>query len=685
MQGSDVMQEITVELRRDHLESMAKVKKPILGVAELIWNGLDADAEKVEVHLLRNGLSGLDVISVTDNGNGMPHDEAIQAFRGLGGSWKKGTGRTKKHNRFLHGKYGKGRFRAFALGTVVRWDTRYRENGCVCRYTIEGKREKLGSFLVGSPVRSNETRTGTTVEVVGIEKNFTTLDRDQAVPYLTEQFALYLMQYPDVLVLYDGERIDPATIHDRTRSYDFAVSVKDGDDETEVPIEMTLIEWKQQLGRGIYLCDENGFTLEQCKAGIHAPGYSFSVYLKSEYFRRLEEDGNVLVLEELDPFCDAALRKAKDLLRDHFRERTAEKAGHLVEEWKKQQVYPYEGEPTDIVARTERQVFDILALNLAEFSPTFGESDVRDKRITFELLRHAVESNPSLVRRILVKFLGLPEEKKEELAQLLERTSLEAIITASKVVADRLDFLRGLQVLLFDAKSRKDFLERRQLHRILAQATWLFGEQFNLTADDENLREVLVKHQALLGDDDKEFFDPVIREDGREGIVDLVLSRSVPMPDRNEHFHLVIELKRPKVPIGDKEISQINSYANAVCGDERFDSARTKWVFLAVSDELTDTARRMANQSNRPPGIVYDYEGGRVTVWAKEWNEIINECSARMAFFRERLECRVDRGTALEFLDATYAKYLPESVRCEIQKSREGHGEDGCSEGADGR
>jgi hypothetical protein len=39
--------------------------------------------------------------------------------------------------------------------------------------------------------------------------------------------------------------------------------------------------------------------------------------------------------------------------------------------------------------------------------------------------------------------------------------------------------------------------ERRQLQRLLAPSAWLFGKEFNLTADDESLNTVLERHRAL--------------------------------------------------------------------------------------------------------------------------------------------------------------------------------------------
>lgn len=110
---------------------------------------------------------------------------------------------------------------------------------------------------------------------------------------------------------------------------------------------------------------------------------------------------------------------------------------------------------------------------------------------------------------------------------LLERVSLEAVVGAFKLVTDRLDFLKGLELLVFDPVSQEQLAERAQLHRILAAHTWIFGEEFNLTVDDKGLTKVLQAHLHLLGTKTNEV-TPVRREDGSVGIVDLMLSRTMP-------------------------------------------------------------------------------------------------------------------------------------------------------------
>jgi hypothetical protein len=191
---------------------------------------------------------------------------------------------------------------------------------------------------------------------------------------------------------------------------------------------------------------------------------------------------------------------------------------------------------------------------------------------------------------------------------------------------------------------------------------WIFGEQYHLALDDESLTKLLKKHNELLKRD-VEVYEPVVREGDREGIVDLMLSKLVPMPRGEQREHLVIELKRPAQKINSEIAQQIKSYAMTVVTDERFKNTQTKWVFWAVSNDLTREVREDVSQANRPEGILYQSKSGDVTVWVKTWAEVLQECEGRMNFYKKQLEYSATQASGLEHLKATYEKYLPDVLK----------------------
>ena len=645
-----------IQVQDDHLARIAQTRNPILALAELIWNAVDADATRIDVTLINNDLDGLAAIKVADNGHGIPYAQAEDLFSRLGGSWKQSCTHSIEENRILHGKEGRGRFRAFSLGRVVDWDVCAADpSGALQHYRISMIADHLRRVEISAtaPVNDGAGR-GVTVTVSEPEKEFRSLRNNTAVHDLAQIFALYLRQYPKVRIVYSGTALDPRSVEELSTPYDLPqIETTDG---RKLPVSLEIVEWRIKVQRRLFFCDANEFPIDETSPGIHAPGFEFTAYLKSDYFAELLAS-NMLDLANMDTAVVRCLDAAKGVIREHFRKRAAEKAAGLVEEWRKEEIYPYGGEPTNVVEKAEREVFNVLALNVNTYLPEFSTSDEKTKRFQFRLLRQAVEHAPADLARIVNEVLDLPAEKRKELAELLDRTTLAAIISASRLVADRLEFLRGLETLVFDKDLKNRVRERSQLHRIVAANSWMFGEQYHLSVDDQSLTEVLKKHIEVKNRE-VEIDTPVKRADGSRGIVDLMFSRNIQLTGAEDREHLVVELKRPKVKIDSEVAAQIESYAFAVADDERFRSVPAKWVFWAVSNDVDQIVARKVSQKDRANGILFQDEEQRITIWVKTWSQVINDCKARLRFFEERLNYTPDRDSSLEHLKSTYQKYL---------------------------
>ena len=84
------------------------------------------------------------------------------------------------------------------------------------------------------------------------------------------------------------------------------------------------------------------------------------------------------------------------------------------------------------------------------------------------------------------------------------------------MVADRLNFLVGLEELLFDPENKKSLLERDQLHKILETESWVFGEHYHLTGSEQGLQKVLEKHISHLGNREDTDLNTNIAIDGKK-------------------------------------------------------------------------------------------------------------------------------------------------------------------------
>ncbi len=69
----------TIQVDADQFDRLARPTQPLpRGVAELVWNSLDTEAEVVTVSIARTELDAVDYVVVADDGHGMTHEDAIR-------------------------------------------------------------------------------------------------------------------------------------------------------------------------------------------------------------------------------------------------------------------------------------------------------------------------------------------------------------------------------------------------------------------------------------------------------------------------------------------------------------------------------------------------------------------------------------------------------------------------------
>lgn len=637
-----------VQVDADQFDRLARPTQPLGGITELLWNALDAEAKTVTVRIVRNELEGVEAVEVEDNGHGMTHDEALRDFRRLGGSWKKlSTNRLSKNGvRTLHGKEGAGRFRAFAIGASVEWDSIASDSdGKLYRTVITGSLES-SEFTVSEPNEVDTDEPKTIVRILGPREFVNRLVAEDAVTHLVIPKAVYLIKYPHIEITYDGNALDPATIlqNETTIELDQALGGDRG-----VPT-LRIMEWKEQaksIKPTIIMCDD-GITLGEITEGVdNRSGIPYTAYLTWGGFSDFANDILLADLghETLQPIID----EARLAIRQHIDVRITERRAEQLDRWKKARVYPYEEEPKSPAEAQERMIFDVVATAAA---PAVAK-EPKAARLSLRLIRGALAQPPGALHRVLKEVLDLTPEQLADFDRLLERTSLAAVLYTSKLVTDRLDFIADLDRMLFDREKKERLLERTQLHRILANGrAWVFGEEYGLAVDDQGLTRVLEAHRALIGDATP-VTQPVTDIEGHTRIVDLMLSKASFNADSRKH--LVVELKRPSLKLSLTELNQITNYAMAVSKDERFKSADVAWDFWLLGDDMDGAVEELANQRNQPSGLYA--ARGNYQIWVRRWAEILEENRQRLHFFRDHLGYLPGEQ---EELEGMLGKYLPQ-------------------------
>lgn len=644
---------IDIGVEKDHIESLTKANG-INALAELLWNSLDADASEIKIEYLPTKLGNYDYIKIIDNGHGLTYEKAQDVFSRLGGSEKKLKSQSP-NGRQYHGKEGKGRYKGLALGDLVKFTSIYQTNGTASQFTITIDRNQLSKTEISDlkQLKKGEVSTGFTVEIANVNlKNADFALKAENRKELEEKFASYWISYPKFKIFFNNSELE------------FASLIKNSD-QTEIQAEVgeftykfviKVLEWNFDNKKKTYLCNAQGIPFLETNLGIRS-SIPISVFIQSVYIEKLQRD-NTIDFYESNEVIVGILKAAKEFSRDYVRKRLHEYSKEFIKDLKQKGIYPYKEPAENLIEVSKRQVFDIVALQLNEYLPSFNEQDDKNKKLTLKLISEALEKDSNNLRKILGEIIELPEEQREDLAELLEDTSLSNIIDAMTEVKNRLNFLNGLEQIIYDKDLNKNFLERKHLHKIIINETWIFGDEYTYGVDDLTLKNVLKAYlkECLKRTD----FEAVVNsEDNQEleTIPDVCLWQQYSLGTAGKE-NLIIELKRPSLNAGLVEMGQIMSYASKVSTDKRFPKEKTRWKFILVTKDVDKELEPQLKQKNRKFGHVS--EGENFDVFILSWGDIISEAKQRHEFIKEKLNLNLKNNEeGLNYLKTKYKQYLP--------------------------
>jgi hypothetical protein len=646
------VRELVLRASDDHVASLAHESDPVRAVVELVWNAVDGEATTVSVELERDAMDAINVVRVIDNGHGISSNEVEATFGRIGGSWKQHSEKSKNSLRYLHGKLGQGRLRAFALGARVVWlSVSDNMAGQRQEVTISGNRGNRDRFP-WDVVPSAARKTGTTVTAHNVEqRSLATLEADSVVPTLRSHFAPLLLNDKNLTITFDGATLDPQL----EVALDTKLLVRFGDGDTHEAV-VRVIEWRSGKHRAVYFGpDDDHFPYEESGRDFESQ-FAYSAYVTWPCLGKAELA--VLGLHDMAPGdigeLWTAIRKA---LHEHFSARRRDRRRAQVKQWKESGVYPYQGEPASDPERAERAVFDVVSGTLVQHISQRN----KDARLTLALLRDAIRHDPDKLTTILHEVVSLNEADRDTLTRLLSETTLSAIIRSANLVASRHKFLAGLEHLLFDPNESGDVGERDHLHKILEHELWVFGEGYHLMSSERSLTELLRNHLKLEGLHDRGV-TPVKRWNGKSGRTDLHLAARHKEHDRIRH--LVVELKAPNIVASRKEIDQVEDYANAVLSNPAFTGDTTTWDFILVVTDYDDVVRRRINDREIGLYLAPDKESHRplVRAYVRRWRDVIDENRRRLDFMTSALEHDPSITEGLAYVRQEYRDLLPESL-----------------------
>lgn len=412
------MTSFTVTVEKDHISKLTHVS-PINALSELIWNGLDAEATSI-ILSIQGTPFGASSIELSDNGHGIAYNDAISLFGKLGGSWKRDKKKTDTRQRILHGREGQGRFRSFAIGSLVTWKSTYLENGTKHSYSITGSLEEINRFSLSDPeIVSDDSPTGVSVTIENITKHAGFFEPAAIRSKLTAIFGLYLQCYQNTSISVDNIKLNPNDLIIRHSNKSLkAVKYED----SLYKYSMEIVEWSGDSGQEIYYCNEGGFPLSRYEhSGLKIDSSkSFSVYLKSSFFEILNSRGLLQIGDMVPELVDASNVAIKKL-KQHFATKVKKEQNSEIKMWVDEKIYPYSDEPILLWQKSERRIFDTIAHQMSVHLPELKKSPRSVREFHFNLMKELIDKSPESIPSIFNPLFKTNAEDSERLIQQVNR------------------------------------------------------------------------------------------------------------------------------------------------------------------------------------------------------------------------------------------------------------------------
>ena len=652
---------VNVEITQEHFDRSIK-GSPKEAVKELIWNACDADAKNIEVSFDYDGIAGAESVSdiyVKDDGHGIAIDRIEEYFGKYGRSQKTYSDKSPG-GRIYHGKLGQGRYKSLAAGNFLDWDSVFQdESGTLLHCEIHiNSASRMNISYSETADKAEAEHTGTIVHIHGIpdEKiGFITKMAEpmETIPDLLATFAPYLLAYTNITIKYNGVTVDPAQ---QIKSQEDQELVYEEDGKEPIKARLSAITWKEAQFNKLYICGSSGVVYAEMD---YTPlkRTSTSLYLMGDLFEQMHRD-NTLAMGNTNPAYAYFEEEAKKFARALVGEQEEEDAAVEIARIKEEGIYPYDGEPEDDMKKAERDVFDVFAVQVNRAVPQLKSSSRQTKKLTYRLMREAINTNPASIKTILTEVFNLTQQQQDDLAELLTHTSLPDIIDTAKTVSDRLVFLQVLEEMVYNDSVGKAIKERTQFHKVLLKELWIFGEKYTLGTSDQSLRNLLKAHLNCLGRDELTPEIPPEAVEDLTRIPDLCLFQQI-CPSYENFEHLVIELKRPTLTLTLKEMDQIRDYALTVAENPMFDKTRTKWHFVLLGQRLDQHVQRALRNQTVGEGNFYNADNVSISVF--EWSKIIQDNKLKYEYLRRKLNHQLssDPNFASDYLRTKHSELFP--------------------------
>lgn len=620
------------------IQKNLKKVKPTSAICEYIWNGFDAGATCVDVILEKNKLDMIDRIIIKDNGSGIDYNLLSQKFKPFNDSEKYKISSKQNNKTIPHGKNGVGRLTFFVFSTIATWETVYNDNGNNKEYTIEIDRESLNRYEPKKLIDSDKP-TGTAV----CFENVSGIDEKLLIQSIHNEFFWFIKIWKksNLSIRVNGEEID----FERDIKEEFDIFHIEG---VKHEIKIHAFLWNIGLGNEyskVYYFNSKGEEVYKENTTLNKKSDNFyhSVVVQSDYFDSFSFEKNQ-VSDQVGFLANCEDEEFKCLFKGIMSNLIAKRKQYLkkvssdyISKLVESKIYP-DFEKNTMLGMYQKEQLDSIVEALYTAEPKiFTALNTPQKKIFIRLLNTIMESNEKDgLFNIIDNVISLEDDEINDFANILKDTTLNHITSTIKLLEDRVKAVQALKEIVFN----KEFNAREVEHvqAIVERHYWLFGEQYHLlTSAEPDFNQALQKLIAYKTSKDEKV--DVEHEDAEKEMDIFMVKQG---RSSGIYENVVVELKRPKILLGEKEVSQLKGYMRVIKSDARFNSPDSNWTYILVGNRF-DTSGFIEGEieSHKNLGeknLVHIEKNHKIFVMT--WSQIFENFSTNHDFLLNKLKLK---------------------------------------------
>lgn len=637
-------------------------------ICEYLWNGFDANASQLSIRYTKNAFN-ITSLEIQDNGEGIDRSSLQETFGCFQDSQKLHTYQWSSQ---VKGKKGKGRYSFNCFASKADWVTVYKDKEShYIRHKITIKKGDNQNYDDNEQETKSSSvkRTGTTVSFSDINLPSDFFDSEVFLDYLKKEFAVFLFlnkaQYKKILI--NGEKLD---YEDVIEDSDNKVIQIEGD-RTTFYFHVTYIRWKEMMKENysMYFLDSSQTEKYEKTTTFNNKDTKFhhSLYISSDYFNHFADNAtgekNLFGADNTSPKDKVFKTLVKKLKR--FLEEKQKK--YVVEVASKKLLAKYQSK--GIIRQPQNDYDKILVEDLKktisamyEVQPKIFTNLQDDQAKTLvgvvELLLQT-DKREDLIS-IMESVVKLSDDERHNLASVLKTTDLARITDTIRLIQNRIRTISALKVAV---KPENGMNEVDDLQKLVERSFWIFGEEYNIVTQAEPdfnqaLMEYLDKlYDTVPGISKSNYSKDKIEHPDVNNEMDIFAFRQNIQSSTIDN--IVVELKHPKVKLGEKELSQVKTYMNVIMSDSRFNASNMRWKFYLVGNDfdssnyIPNEMRNAINWGKKNLVCHIDNNGIQYEIFVLKWSELFADFEIRHNFLLKKLEMKREELSVSSIHDKT--------------------------------